>query len=121
MITPTLSRSILPPRRRRAGLSMASSAKLRYDRRVRSGSREDRGSRAFAQGMFAQGMFAMTGPRSSGGLGFRQWTGVGGAAVLIVALLAPAPAVAQDDLFTTTVTVDATADDVAKARETTRR
>jgi hypothetical protein len=71
--------------------------------------------------MFAQGMLAMTGPRSPGGFGFRQWWGLGSAAALIVALLAPIPAVAQDDLFTTTVTVDATADDVAKAREMARR
>src|SRR5262249_51881599 len=36
--------------------------KLRYDRSARSGSREDRGSK-----VFAQGMFAMIGPRASGG------------------------------------------------------
>jgi hypothetical protein len=44
-----------------------------------------------------------------------------GAALLLFALLTPQPAVAQDDMFTATVTVDATADDVAKAREMARR
>jgi hypothetical protein len=63
----------------------------------------------------------MIGPRSPGGVRFRKRWGMAGAALLLVALLAPQPVQAQDDSFTATVTVDATADDVAKAREMARR
>src|SRR5258708_39368155 len=71
--------------------------------------------------MFAQAMVAMIAPRPPRSFGFGQrWAAVV-AALLLVALLAPLPVVAQDDPFTATVTVDATADDVAKAREMARR
>jgi hypothetical protein len=63
----------------------------------------------------------MIAPRSPGGFRYRKRWDMAGAALLLVALLAPPLAVAQDDPFTTTVTVDATADDVAKAREMARR
>ncbi len=66
-------------------------------------------------------MVAMIAPRPPRSFGFGQrWAAVV-AALLLVALLAPLPVVAQDDPFTATVTVDATADDVAKAREMARR
>ena len=42
------------------------------------------------------------------------------AAALLLLLVAPLPAVAQDDPYTATVTVDATSDTVAKARDTAR-
>ncbi len=41
--------------------------------------------------------------------------------MLLAAVLRPLPALAQEDQFTATVTVDATADDVAKARDMARR
>jgi len=63
----------------------------------------------------------MIGPRSPGRFRFPKRGGVVGAALLLVTLLAPLPTAAQDDPFTATVTVDATADDVAKAREMARR
>ena len=63
----------------------------------------------------------MIGPRSPGSSRFRRQWGVAAASLLLVALLLRLPAVAQDDAFTATVTVDATADDVAKAREMARR
>lgn len=63
----------------------------------------------------------MIGPRSSGRHRFRQRWGAAVGSLLLVALLFQLPAVAQDDSFTTTVTVDATADDVAKARDMARR
>jgi hypothetical protein len=66
-------------------------------------------------------MFAMIGPRSPGGFCFRTRRLVAGAALLLVAVLLPyRPGVAQDDPYTATVTVDATADDVAKARDMAR-
>ncbi|HEV2189347.1 MAG TPA: DUF2066 domain-containing protein [Stellaceae bacterium] len=61
----------------------------------------------------------MIGSRSPGGFHVRPGWGL--AAILLVALLSALPAVAQDDPFSATVTVDATADDVAKAREMARR
>jgi hypothetical protein len=70
--------------------------------------------------MFAQGMFAMTGLLVPGRS--RPWTQwrTAAAALLLAVLLAPQPAAAQDDQFTATVTVDATADNVAKARDMAR-
>lgn len=63
----------------------------------------------------------MIGLRSLGSSRFRQGWGVAVVSLLFVVLLLRLPAVAQDDAFTATVTVDATADDVAKAREMARR
>ena len=63
----------------------------------------------------------MTEPRPLGGVRSRERWRVIGAGLLLAAWLTPAPVMAQDDQFTATVTVDATADDVAKARETARR
>jgi hypothetical protein len=66
-------------------------------------------------------MFVMTGPRPQGGGRPRTRWCIAGAGLLLAAWLTPEPAAAQDDQFTATVTVDATADDVAKAREMARR
>jgi len=63
----------------------------------------------------------MIGARSREGFRFRQWRSLVGAVLLFAAALWPLSAVAQDDPFTATVTVDATAGDVAKAREMARR
>ncbi len=57
--------------------------------------------------------------RSPGGAG-RRW-GLSAAFAVLLVLLAPLrPAVADDDLYTATVTVDATSDTVAKARDVAR-
>src|SRR5580693_4798379 len=84
------------------------------------GAAKDRGSRAFAQGMFAHGIFGMIGPGARGGGHLRTRWRIAKAVLLLVALVGPSPAVAQDDQFTATVTVDATADNVAKARDMAR-
>ena len=83
---------------------------------TRSGSRENRGTRAFAQGMFA--MIGQQVPRSRAPRGAPRLLG---AMLLLAALAAPwRPAAAQDDPYTITVTIDATADNVAKARDQAR-
>jgi hypothetical protein len=66
-------------------------------------------------------MFAMIRPLLPGGPALRGVRRAAGAALLLLALTAPLRvAVADDDPYTATVTVDATADDVAKAREMAR-
>jgi hypothetical protein len=62
----------------------------------------------------------MIGPGLRGGGHLRTRWRIAKAVLLLVALVGPSPAVAQDDQFTATVTVDATADNVAKARDMAR-
>src|SRR5580704_3821872 len=83
---------------------------------ARSGSREDRGSRRFAQGNFA-----MIGPWPRIGAGNRGGRRIAAVALLLILVAAPQHAVrADDDPFSATVTVDATSDTVAKARDLAR-
>jgi hypothetical protein len=65
-------------------------------------------------------MFAMIGPRSPGGFRLRKRWGAARVLLLIAVLLPARPVAAQDDPYTATVTVDATADNVAKARDMAR-
>jgi hypothetical protein len=96
---------------------MASSAKLRYDRSIAVGSREDRGS-----GRIAQGMFAMTLPPPRVAAGADRGSRIAGLALLVlVTVAATRPAAAQSgDPYTATVAVDAASDTVAKARDLAR-
>lgn len=59
----------------------------------------------------------MIGPRSR--VRSRWW--IAAASLLLAVSILRHPAAAQDDAFTATITVDATADDVAKARDQARR
>lgn len=63
----------------------------------------------------------MTGQLVRGRLRTRAWWRTAAVVVLLAVVFRPLPAPAQDDQFTATVTVDATADDVAKARDMARR
>jgi hypothetical protein len=66
-------------------------------------------------------MFAITEPLRPGSFTVRYLRRAAGAALLLLVLLVPSRhAIADDDPFSATVTVDATADDVAKARDLAR-
>jgi len=65
-------------------------------------------------------MFVMIGPLLSRGLVLRGARHVAGAIVLLAVLSAPLRSATADDPYTATVTVDATADNVAKARDMAR-